>query len=115
MTTIQGVYWIATVSNQMALEVGWNPRDLFEKHDNVIWVYGQEEEGQGGFLHYQFIFSLEKKARLGAVRKLFPSGLNPHLELTKSKHAEEYCRKHDTKVFGSEFEHGAKVWLIYDI
>jgi len=103
----QGVYWIVTLSVMDASAASFTPRRLFTENDCVLWVYGQEEVGEGGFNHYQFVFSLESKMRLPAVKKLFGS-CNPHLELTRSKHADAYCRKEETKVPESEFEYGSR-------
>jgi len=111
----QGRYWFATVSYDKATLENWTPRDLFEKNDNVKWVYGQEEIGDGGFHHYQFIVSVGSKIRMKALKKYFPERVGPHLELCRSKAADEYVRKLDTRILGSEFEHGRLTFECFNI
>lgn len=121
MPAEQGRYFIATVSAKHCDDKAdawgnkWTPADLFYNYDEVVWVYGQQEKGEtNDYLHYQFVFAVEKKITITKALKLFGK-INPHLELTKSAKATEYVRKEDTKVIGSEFEYGARlVNLIYD-
>jgi hypothetical protein len=84
------------------VEGEWDPISLIS--DDVVWVKGQREVGAGGFDHWQFVFSLSRKQRLNAVKKYFEP-LCPHLELTKSKAAEDYVHKNDTAVPGTKFEY----------
>lgn len=71
----------------------------------VCWIKGQLEEGAGGFIHWQIIIQLRKKARLAGVIKIFGPY---HAEATRSEAAEEYVWKEDTRVAGTQFELGSK-------
>jgi len=102
----QGLYWMVTLSKCQGDLAGWSPEQWFLDNDNVRWVKGQQEIGGiGGYHHYQFVVALKKKLRQSGFRKLFV-GCDPHVELTKSKAADEYVHKEETKVPGSEFELG---------
>lgn len=102
---VEGIYWIATVSYDLSVLIGWNPSMLYER-PNVRWIIGQQEVGELGFHHWQFVFALKKHQKLGGVRGLFPIGLNPHLELTRSTAATDYVQKLETRILGTEFEYG---------
>jgi len=108
MPAKQGRYWFATWPLAEATRYDMSPLELFNNNDEIVWVYGQQEIGEGGLEHYQFVFSVEKKMTLTAVKRLF-GGSKPHLELTRSDKADEYVRKEDSRVEGSEFEHGARL------
>jgi hypothetical protein len=100
MATIpQGIYWLGTMKY---VEGEWDPATLIS--EEIVWVKGQQEVGAGGFHHWQFVFALSRKQRLNAVKKYFEP-MNPHLELTKSKAAEDYVHKDDTAVLGTKFEY----------
>ncbi|AXH75880.1 MAG: helicase [Cressdnaviricota sp.] len=90
-------YWIFTIPHRCFtpyLPSGW------------LWLKGQLEEGAGGFLHWQFVGASKDACRLSSVKKVF--GEECHAEPTKSKAAEDYCCKVDTRVAGTEFELGRK-------
>lgn len=94
----QGVYWILTVPQHLFMP--FLPR-------GCAYVRGQlERGGNTGYLHWQLLVVLEKKARLGAIKKLF--GNEIHAELTKSKSADDYVWKEETRVEGTQFEIGKK-------
>lgn len=116
MPSAQARYWICTASYARSrvddcgdlLVDPWTPNTFFADNDDVIWVLGQREIGVGenGFEHYQFVFSTKKKITLTKAKSFFPVYLSPHLEATKSAAAEEYVRKEETRVPGSQFELG---------
>lgn len=113
MPGMQGRYFIATISYANAnvdeegvVKVRWTPRDLHSDNEPVKWVLGQVEIGNGGFKHYQLIFSVNKKMTIVGAKKLFPDFLSPHLELTRSEAAEAYVQKEDTRFLDSQFEYG---------
>lgn len=123
MPALQGRYFIATMSYMKANfdestnlprdRDRWSPAIFHMNNDKVEWVKGQIEEGAGGFRHYQFIFSMNKKTTITGALKMFPDYCKPHLELTRSEAAEDYVCKDDTKVAESEFEYGVnKYWSL---
>lgn len=106
MVRTQANYWIVTLSKLNADLAGWTPEQFFFDHDNVRWVMGQREKGgENGYHHYQFVVATVKRMRQKAFRELFVN-CDPHVEMTASKAADEYCRKEETRVEGSEFEYG---------
>lgn len=110
----QGTYWMMTLSFEQATTNGWYPDTWFMANAlNVAWYKGQVEIGEGGYKHFQAIFGLKKHKRLSAVRKLFPDGVNPHLELSESKAADDYVWKDDTAVEGTRVEYGMKYIFDY--
>jgi len=90
----------------------WTPETFYADNDDVIWVLGQREIGVGetGFEHYQFVFSTKKKITMKKAKSYFPVYLSPHIEPTKSAAAEEYVRKEETRVPGTEFELGVNLY-----
>lgn len=71
----------------------------------IIWLRGQQERGESGYLHWQVIVGFAAKQSLAGVRCFFASA---HAELTRSKHAADYVWKDATSVDGTRFELGAK-------
>lgn len=94
----QGLYWILTYSQALC---PIQPKLL----GNAGWIKGQLERGDGGFLHWQFILGFNQKASLRTIQELYPGC---HAELTRSKAAEEYVWKEDTRIEGTQFEEGTK-------
>lgn len=83
----QGVYWIGTIPASS----GWAvPEELVLP---LCFMRGQREIGLGGLDHWQLIVQLATKQSLAQIRKLFPG----HWELSRSKAAEEYVWKEDTR------------------
>lgn len=72
---------------------------------SVVWIKGQLELGDGGFLHWQVIVAFSSKKSINGVREMFGPF---HAELTRSESASEYVWKDDTAVMGTRFEFGAK-------
>lgn len=90
----QGIFWLCTLPSQDA------PKKFPYLPDNVAWIKGQEEIGEGtGFRHWQFVLGFKKKECLKAVTDLF--GKTCHGELTYSKGANEYVWKEATYIEGS--------------
>lgn len=88
----QGVFWICTVKS---------PHPMFpidSLPEGFKWLKGQQEVGAGGFEHWQFIAALEGRGRLRKLTDTFGTG--HHYELTKSKAAEAYVWKEQTRVAG---------------
>lgn len=96
----QGKYWILTIPSQ-AWEV---PSEVPE---GIDFIKGQQEEGgKSAYLHWQLVVGFSKKVRLSKVKQVF--GVACHAELTRSKAAEDYCFKEDTRVAGTQFSLGEK-------
>lgn len=96
----QGTYWFGTLPVQPELE--WAPC----LPEGVTYIRGQLEEGEGGLIHFQLFFILPKKASLTAVRELWEPYVG-HWELSRSKAAEEYVWKEETRI-GEPFEFGER-------
>jgi len=94
----QGRYWICTLSCAIQSHQPTQP-------PAVAWIKGQQEQGEGGFLHWQFIICLREKGSLRVVRGLYPGA---HCELSRSDASEAYVWKEDTRIEGTQFEIGTK-------
>jgi len=71
----------------------------------VSYWRGQLELGVGGLLHWQHTLAMDKKVRVSAVKRIFPTS---HIELSRSDAVYEYCWKDDTCIEGTRFEHGVR-------
>lgn len=91
---MQGRYWLLTIPGHCF--VPYQPPGISK-------IKGQLEEGEGGFTHWQILAVFERGVRLAAVRKCFGPY---HAELTRSKAAEKYVWKEETRVAGTQFELG---------
>jgi len=99
--SLQGRYWIVTLP-----EADWKPSDAVLR-DGVAYIKGQLETGvANGFKHWQMVVYFRTKVRLAALKRAF--GRRVHAELTRSKAAEDYCGKTETRVPGTSFEFGTK-------
>lgn len=94
MARRQGVYWILTIPH--AHFVPYLP-------PGTVWIRGQLEIGDAGFLHWQVVVAFSPKVALPGVRAVFGDA---HAELTRSAAAFEYVWKEATRVFGTQFELG---------
>lgn len=95
-------FWIATLSAQ---------QNIFTPTFNllneiVIYVKGQLEEGEGGFLHWQFVIITRRQVRSIQLKRYLPVGI--HIEPTRSDAARSYVWKEDTRVADTQFEFGAQ-------
>lgn len=94
----QGIFWFGTLPE--------NSFDPVALPMGCSWIKGQLEIGtDNGFRHWQIVVSFTKKKSLAGVVSLFPGG---HWELCRSSAADAYVWKEDTRVEGTQFEHGAK-------
>lgn len=89
---MSGRYWIGTTKKEEFLF----PSPL---QRGVVYVKGQEEQGEGGFRHIQWVVLFDKSVRLSFVRKQFAG----HWELTRSEAAVAYVWKESTSVDGSKY------------
>nr|WPR18598.1 MAG: hypothetical protein [Chemarfal virus 235] len=92
----QARYWIATIP-----ESSWSPTLT----PGCQYLTGQLERGEGGYRHWQFVVSFTAKKTLAQVRRIFNG--NGHFEPTRSRAAEEYVHKEDTRI-GDPFQFGSK-------
>jgi len=76
-----------------------------ESLEGLIHVEGQQEIGEGGYVHWQVVASFGKAVGLKAVKKVF--GRTCHIEATRSDAARAYVHKQDTQVEGTRFEFGS--------
>lgn len=65
-----------------------------ELPEGILWIKGQLELGEGGFLHWQICLCTRRKCRAGAVKRQFAR--TAHVEVTRSAAANEYVWKDDT-------------------
>lgn len=72
----------------------------------LVWIRGQHELSESGYLHVQAVAAFQKKTRFGTVRRMF--GGTSHWEPTRSAAINDYVWKEDTRVEGTQFEFGAK-------
>jgi len=96
MARRQGIYWLLTIS---AAAFEYEP----SLPDGAVFIRGQQELGEGGFLHWQVLVAFAQKKSLAGVRAIFG---NCHAELSRSDAAREYVWKEDTRVAGTQFEFG---------
>ena len=80
----------------------WNGSDFPEY---VVYSRGQREIGAGGFDHWQFFIQCKSPVRLSKLKRWIGDG---HWEPARSEHAINYVWKEDTRVEGSQFEHGSR-------
>jgi len=94
----QGRYWILTLSCRSN---DWTPC----LPEGLCYVRGQQEIGEGGFVHYQVMVAYPKKVGLPRIRADFGTC---HAELTKSDAARAYVWKEESRVPDTQFEIGRK-------
>ena len=89
---MQNVNWIFTINNPSS-------NDLPRAWPGVKWCCWQLEAGENGTPHLQGYVVLEKKKRLGGMKKLDKTA---HWEVRKGTHeqAKAYCSKEETRVDG---------------
>lgn len=89
-------WWIATVKVS-----DWDGQSF---PDWVRYARGQRERGgTTGYEHWQFVVQSKCPCRKSALIGWIPRG---HFEPTKSKAATAYVWKQDTRIEGTQFEHG---------
>jgi len=98
MVGTEGRYWMLTIP--MA---DWHPESL---PDDVVYLRGQGEEGESGYLHWQVLVVFNRNVRLRHVKSRFTD--TTHAELTRSAAADDYVWKDDTYIDGTRFELGER-------
>lgn len=99
MPAQQARYFILTIPS-----IYWQlPDDLPEL---CCWIKGQEELGEGGLRHFQFVCATTKKTTPTRLKLSFCN--EAHIEITRSVAAESYVCKEETRIAGTQFELGAK-------
>lgn len=95
----QGVYWMGTIPS---------PDDSWTPHlpNQVLYLKGQLEEGEGGYVHHQVYFITKGKKSLAQVCALW-APIVGHWELTRSDAAEAYVWKEETRI-GEPYDLGIK-------
>jgi len=93
----QGIFWIATVPAPSAVVTKILEDGL--AHSGLVWFCGQLERGdRTGYEHYQFVCAFGQKVSINRLQDLFGTGC--HFELSKSKAANDYCCKEETRIEG---------------
>lgn len=99
MPALQGRYFILTIPVRCLPVIPQPSNDL-------VWLKGQKEIGEGGYEHWQLVCSFKKKVTITAAKQYFCR--EAHVELTRSEAAEEYVSKEETRVPNSQFEYGKR-------
>jgi len=99
MPSIQGRYWILTIPHHL-----WTPF----LPPGVSWVKGQLERGGSGYIHWQLMVSFPQKKTLRFLKQIFGEGI--HAEPSRSAAADSYVWKEDTRIEGTQFELGQKLF-----
>lgn len=98
---IQGRYWMIVIPfAKWSIPQTWS--------DDIQYICGQQEIGEGGYHHWQIMCAFKTKKRLKAAKSYFCNEAN--LRLTKSEAADAYCWKEETRVEGTQFEHGKRAF-----
>lgn len=89
--------------------IGTLPQNTYTPYlpHGVVWIRGQLESGSSSdYLHWQVVVCLSRTQRLSWLKRVF--GDQGHWEPTRSRAAEEYVQKEDTRVEGTQFELGKR-------
>lgn len=98
MPAIKGRYWLCTLSVEQASEQPVLSGDC-------CYLKGQQEIGNGGFRHWQFLAVFSKQVTLNQCKGHFHRTC--HVELSRSDAANDYVWKEDTRVPDTQFELGS--------
>lgn len=93
----QARYWLLTIP------VAHSPEPSLS--GDLVYLKGQQEIGEGGLHHWQVLAVFSKKLRLAAVKRHFVT--QAHCEPSRSDAANAYVWKEETRVPGTQFEHGS--------
>lgn len=95
MPSPQGRYFLLTL-----------PHNIFTPYlpEGCIYIKGQLEQGQSGYIHWQVLVVFPKKVTSTKVKEVF--GDQCHVELSRSQAANEYVWKEDTRIPNTQFELG---------
>jgi len=74
-----------------------------------VYIKGQLELAESGFLHWQVVVATGRSCRIAAVKKILGSSV--HIEPIRSDAAYDYVWKEDTAVTGTRFELGKKPFV----
>lgn len=91
-----GRWWIFTLSCE-------HHPDQPALHPDAVYAKGQQEIGEGGFRHWQFVVCFRSNKRLRGAVAAYPQS---HAEATRSAAAQDYVWKEQSRVEGTQFEHG---------
>lgn len=97
MPTPQARYWLLTIP------VVHHPSEP-KLAGSLVYLKGQQEIGEQGLHHWQLLAIFEKPLRRAAVKRHFCD--QAHCEESRSAAANDYVWKEDTRVQGTQFEHG---------
>ena len=100
----QARYWILTIP----VDSWGSPSEL---PGGIVWLRGQQERGDSGYVHWQLFAAFERKTRLAGVKAVFTN--DTHAEPSRSEAAESYVFKENTAIAGTRFELGAKKFNRY--
>lgn len=101
MPSLQYRYWLLTIPVQH-----FNPDD--ELNSEIQYIKGQKEIGaQTGYEHWQLLVHSRKKMTVSGMSRIFA---HSNIEPSRSKAAEDYVWKEDTRVEGSQFEKGSPIF-----
>jgi len=90
-------FWMLTIPAE-----DWAPPGTLPS--GLTYLRGQQEQGAGGYLHWQLVCRTANPVRMAGAKALFcPTA---HAEKTRSEAALEYVWKEDTRVAGTQFELG---------
>lgn len=95
----KAAFWILTIPAE-----NWTPTGVL--HDSILYIRGQKEIGEKGFVHWQVVAHFKTQVRFAHVKKIFPP--QTHIEPTRSSAANEYVWKEDSAVEDTKFEFGRK-------
>lgn len=94
----QARYWLLTIR-----EADFDPYTPVQVA--VLYIRGQLETGtENGFRHWQ-LYLHTKVTSVKTIKKIYPTA---HIEMSRSKAAEEYVWKEETRIEGTQFEKGVK-------
>lgn len=103
MSRRQGIFWLLTIPYDVTIPLPLWSVGLIA---GVTWIIGQQELGEEGYYHHWQIFvAFSKKTSLAGVRAVFGPY---HAELSRSEAAISYVQKEETRIDGTQFEHGSR-------
>jgi len=100
MPSPKGRYWMLTIR-----EADWSP-PTEGLADGLVYIKGQLETGEGGFIHWQLIAIFNRNVTRAICKSYFAE--SAHVELSRSVAAEAYVWKDDTAVADTRFVLGSK-------
>lgn len=91
LTRAQSRRWCGTLNNYRE-DHKEPPQWVLDVCDGGVWA---REKGEQGTPHIQAFLFFKKRMTLGGIRRLFPDGINMHLEICKGNSYQnfQYCTK----------------------